>query len=401
MKKLLAILLALMLVLVSVTALADGDGLGGNDTPAAGDDNGGDNGGNNGGDNGGDNGGAAAASTPEDYLPDPADKYSNEEKVDEKNPLNNAANVKVKLTKKINMVSYDSTGETPAQYIEFEMDDKDVSNNTIDVANDDIPDVTISALTFVKGDDVEDVTITIPSAFPAIGVYKYHFSEKVYDKAGDGKTENVAGVTPAAGLLLTITVVQQGDEKKIAGVSVRQGAGDDESKIKTDEIENLYEAGALNISKTVDGNMGDKTATWTFTVELNADEQVMSDIKVNSESTGTLKINGAAADVIEGGWTGTKTVTVYLTHGQKLELDNIPAGVTYTVTETANSNYTLDKTGDSGTIESGEKASAEFKNTWNIIPDTGVALDSAVYMLILALVLAGIVVLKVRRREDY
>ena len=36
-----------------------------------------------------------------------------------------------------------------------------------------------------------------------------------------------------------------------------------------------------------------------------------------------------------------------------------------------------------------------------IVIDTGVALDSAVYMLIMALAVAGFVALKIRRREDY
>ena len=405
MKKLLAILLALMLVLVSVTALADGDGLGGNDTPAAGDGTdtpaGGD--GTDTPSDGGDSG--TTAKTPEDYLPNPEDKYSNTEKIDENNTLANEPNVSVTLSKKVNVVGYKEkedddeagTGKAPAQHIEFVVGQGQVSNNTIEVAQAEIPQVTISALDFAKEDTEETVTITIPSAFPAIGIYTYAVTENVYDKDGDDKVENVAGVTPASNLLLTITVVQQEDGPAIAGVSLRQ------NNVKTDEIENLYEAGALDITKTVDGNMGDKTATWTFTVELTSDVQVMSDIKVNSsESTGSMKINGSTATVIEGNGWKNKTVIVNLTHGQKLELDNIPAGVTYTVTETENSDYDeCIKEGDSGTIESGKKASAKFTNKWNIIPDTGVALDSAVYMLILALVLAGIVVLKVRRREDY
>lgn len=384
MKKLIALLLALMMVLVCTAALATEDDLEQPaDNPPVVEDGSGDKGGDN----------TSKASAPSDYLPDPEDTYSNKEKVDESNLIENKAGKIVTLDKAINVEGYNKTGVSPAMHVEFTVGDGTVSNNTISVAADDIPAVTISSADFSKADEVKEISISINKAFPAVGIYTYSITEAVYDKSGDDKTENVAGVTAASNLVLRISVVQTETGIAIAGVSLRQ------DEVKTDEIENLYESGALDITKTVSGNMADQTATWEFTVTFTSTNKVMSDISVTGD--GTLKDGENAITSISGdGWT-SKEVKVYLVHGQTLELDNIPAGVTYKVVETENANYTLTKNGDSGTIANKAKASATFLNEWNIEIDTGVALDFVPYVLIMALVLAGVALRIYRRRKEY
>jgi len=270
MKKLLAILMALMLVMVSAFALAGGVDPDVNspeeqdlqnlneEDPKKKDPN-----------------SEQPATSPnsgsaDSYLPEKEneDEFSNKEKVSESNPLNNEANVTVTLKKAINVEGYENTGAAPAQYITFTaaVPEQDyVTNNSVDVAKKDVPVVTFSDVNLAKGETTGDITITIPAAYPAVGVYHYDVTEKIYtDKTKT--TEGVAGTTAATNLKLTITVIQDQTDgsKKIAGVALRQ------SEIKTDEIENLFESGALDITKTVTGNMGDRTKPFTFTVTFTS-----------------------------------------------------------------------------------------------------------------------------------
>ena len=61
---------------------------------------------------------------------------------------------------------------------------------------------------------------------------------------------------------------------------------------------------------------------------------------------------------------GNETQTFALKAGEENTITGIPAGTAYTVTEEANSKYTTTKTGDTGTIASGETAEAVFTNTY-------------------------------------
>ena len=304
MKKLLAILLALMLVMVSAFALATEPEPDVTDT--AGQDQQGENGEDP---NPEQTASSSNSGSANSYLPNTDDEFSNKEQVSESNPLENQANVTVTLTKAINVEGYEDTGVAPAQYITFTAvvpDEDYITNNSVDVAKADVPVVTFSDVNLAKGIKTGDITITIPSAYPAVGVYSYNVTETIYSDATK-TTQGVAGTTAATNLKLTITVIQDQTDgsKKIAGVALRQ------SDVKTDEIENLFESGALDITKTVTGNMGDRTKPFTFTVALTSTTPVNSDI--------TSRGTGSYTGELEGdGWT-SKEITVTLTHGQTLE----------------------------------------------------------------------------------
>ena len=96
------------------------------------------------------------------------------------------------------------------------------------------------------------------------------------------------------------------------------------------KITNRLVSGSLEVAKTLKNG----TATeFSFQVELAADGQE----------------------------TITKEYTIF--SGESFRIDQIPAGVTYTVTELEKSGYTLEsKTGDTGVIEADQTAKAEFVN---------------------------------------
>lgn len=109
------------------------------------------------------------------------------------------------------------------------------------------------------------------------------------------------------------------------------------------------EVGALEVSKKVEGTAGDKTKAFTFTVTLS-----------------NKTVNGDYCDITFKDGIATFT----LKDGECKAATNLPAGVTYEVTEQeANQDgYTTEQTGTSGTIEADKMAAAVFTNTKNETP---------------------------------
>lgn len=116
-----------------------------------------------------------------------------------------------------------------------------------------------------------------------------------------------------------------------------------EASQKVEYFENDYFSGHLSISKQVAGNLGDPSKYFAVNVKFTAPEgkTVKSNIYYSGHSTDTNGTTPSVADKIEAGdgWTGDKTVTVYLKHDQTVKFTNIPFGVTYEITE---DNYSTD-----------------------------------------------------------
>ena len=182
--------------------------------------------------------------------------------------------------------------------------------------------------------------------------------------------------------------------------------------VKESSVKNTYNASNLTISKTVEGNMGDRDTKFDFkvTLEVPNGKTLRSDITVPEGSNITWN---------EGKTVGT--VTFKLSHGQSFTLMNLPYDIEYTVDEmngtTAlnqddkiNGTYQVSYDGNkAGTIGTGENKiaptngviSTEVTNTWgdnNI--DTGVILDNAPYMLMLAVVAGGAMMLVIKKRRE-
>ena len=163
---------------------------------------------------------------------------------------------------------------------------------------------------------------------------------------------------------------------------------------------NTYDAGTLEVSKVTTGNMADLDKAFAFTITFTAAEGAQITAAQKRAITVTTPEN------VTGSWADDGLVyTISLKDSQSVKFENLPAGTTYTVSENKEEyTHTADDEvySDSATkIDGGDDDTVEFTNTLDVEIDTGVALDSAVYMLIMALALAGFVVLKIRRREDY
>ena len=123
-------------------------------------------------------------------------------------------------------------------------------------------------------------------------------------------------------------------------------------KVTINNERNTY--GSLEISKTVEGNGGDTSKLFTFSITLSD----------TSYSGGTITApsgSGSSTAFASG------TATVYLKHGEKATASDLPNGMTYTVTEDNYSadGYSTTATSASGKIVGNETKAAAFTNTRN------------------------------------
>ena len=193
-----------------------------------------------------------------------------------------------------------------------------------------------------------DITVALPE-YTSVGVYEYTLKEVA------GKT---AGVTYYdKDIKLVVTVVNDNNGKlRIAAVHTESTG-----ETKSDNFPNTYKAGELDVSNAVTG--GSAAANNPTTIAVGV----------------PTKFN--------------------LKHGDTITIANLPYGVTYTVTETAAEGYTTEKTGDTGEIKAADQTAA-FTNTKAGEVDTGVVLNNMPYILVLAVLAAGVAVFIIRKRRE-
>lgn len=255
------------------------------------------------------------------------------------------------------------------------------------------------------GQAAQVFSIPLPEAnsFPKPGVYEYKLRE-----AG----ENKPGVSYHAGeIVLKVTVVDDGGFKRIVAVHAEEGAnGTAAAGTKLDTITNRYTAGELTLKKMVAGTLGDKKKEFSFTVKFTGEkgktyEKIMA---TGGSATGPLS------------FTVGESQTVKLKHNETLTFSNIPAGVTYEIVETEADGYVTTATNDgkkvdavaggartlTGKIEAptdgddGVDDAVIFTNTKDGEVDTGVLLDNAPYVLLLAVAIGGGALLLKKRSEE-
>lgn len=243
---------------------------------------------------------------------------------------------------------------------------------------------TITGATYDAGEATVDgttaaITIQLPT-YTNVGVYEYTLKEVA------GTT---AGVSYFSGNIKLVVTVINGDNGKlrVAGVHTETEGG-----TKSDIITNTYSAGTLNVSKTVNGILGDKTKYFEFNVTLTGEngKTYASSYNVdggsNENNPGTIEIG--------------EPTTFYLKDDETISIGNLPYGVEYTVTENdyREAGYTTTTTGDTGTIDKPSQTAA-FTNTKGGTVDTGIYLNNLPYLGALAIVLVAAVVLIRRRRR--
>lgn len=184
-------------------------------------------------------------------------------------------------------------------------------------------------------------------------------------------------------------------------------------KTKLSKIENTYQAGTVTITKSVTGNMGNKSTKFNFKVVLESEKPVNSIVTGNKTFTFTPNDNGMY----------TAEQTYQLSDSETWTITNLPFGVTYTV-------YEMNGDGETATaVDQGNTLTAESKtytvsydaaktgaldektanhkiatfvtnNCGDATIDTGVILDNAPYILMLAVVAGGAMMLVIKKRRE-
>lgn len=172
------------------------------------------------------------------------------------------------------------------------------------------------------------------------------------------------------------TVVEKGAE--IQGFILNAKSEPADGKVTVSEkpqtiaFTNIYEmmnpeAGTLIVKKTVSGDGADYNKAFTFTVELKSPEFIvipadpLHNNPAPSASPQPVVAKYGDVEFING------KATFTLKHNEKKTMTGIPAGMTYTVTESDNAGYTVTVNGTkettaTGKIESGKTATAAFNN---------------------------------------
>lgn len=171
----------------------------------------------------------------------------------------------------------------------------------------------------------------------------------------------------------------------------------------------------VELKKTVHGNFGDLNKKFTFNVAFtkNADKDYGPITVDNTAGYDIYKAaeNGEKGDKVEGAELAYgQTYIVTLKHDTKITFNNLPAGVTYTMTEKgkdADSNtldglYVVKGEQPNGTVSAGaEVDKVNIENTNEGSPDMGVVLDNAPYIAMLAIVaIGGVALMLNKRRRD-
>lgn len=220
-----------------------------------------------------------------------------------------------------------------------------------------------------------EITVALPE-YTSVGVYEYTLQEVAGTTAGVvyyGKT-----------IKLVVTVVNGTDGNiRVAAVHTES-----EDEVKSDKFENTYSAGTLTVKKTVTGNLGDKNKEFDFTVTFAAPE--------GKNWTPAIGASEGATMVEDN----PMSYTFKLKHDAMATFGNLPAGVTYTVTETPVDGYTTNNIEQKGTIVAGLNE-VTFINEKSGTIDTGVTTENLPYVLLIGfVVLAGAALLIKRKAHN-
>ena len=222
-----------------------------------------------------------------------------------------------------------------------------------------------------------DIIVELP-VYERVGVYEYTLREVA------GTTAGVRYYGNDIRLIVTVINDEKSGKLRIAAVHTESVGAE-----KSDSFPNTYAAGTLHITKTVTGNLGDKSRYFAFTVTLTG-QAGKTYAESFAVSGGSHEENPTAVKLGEA-------TTVYLKYGETLSIANLPYGVSYTVEEATPEDYSVTMDGNRGTVDAAS-VTAAFTNNKGGTPDTGISLDSLPYVAMLTLAAVGAVVMLLKKR---
>lgn len=244
------------------------------------------------------------------------------------------------------------------------------------------------------------------------GIYTYGLTENAVNEAGVKQNDKH----------YTLTIYALNDPTYNAGTNrigeYKFRLAEDGVTGKLSKVENSYYAGTVDITKVVKGNFANREQEFNFEVTLESDLPVTSEVTIAGEKV-TFARNTATNKYVA-------TKDIKLKDGGTAGIQNLPYGVTYTVKEfttdasgnktayAVNDNdkltvngqeYTVDFKNETGEFaytagETGKREVTITNDTGSGDVDTGVILDNAPYILMLAVVAGGAMMLVIKKRRE-
>ena len=237
--------------------------------------------------------------------------------------------------------------------------------------------------------DVANLNITKP------GIYYYTVTET---------PSNTAGVDYAADPMIMVITAGYADDGEDSTLSYWVGLHDSkEFNNKNKSFENTYTAGSLKVTKKVTGSLGNKDKKFNIDVTFTAPAGKTVKSTITYVNNGEKSIAPAAWTLNTTTNQYEATVTVELAHKGSVQFNNIPKDVTYIVEEQdySGAEYTATYEGDEGgTIANDVKSTTITNHKGDDNIDTGVILDNAPYILMLAVVAGGAMTLVIKKRRE-
>lgn len=242
------------------------------------------------------------------------------------------------------------------------------------------------------------------------GIYTYGLTENAVNEAGVKQNDKHYTLT-----IYALNDSTASGTNKIGEYKFRLDEVNGQRKLG--EVENSYYAGAVDITKVVEGDFANREQEFNFEVTLESDLPVTSEVTIAGEKV-AFTLNTTTNKYVA-------TADIKLKDGETKGIQNLPYGVTYTVKEfttdtSGNKTYAV-KDNDELTVN-GQKYTVEFDNETGAFAytagetgtrevtitndagdgeiDTGVILDNAPYMLMLAVVAGGAMMLVIKKRRE-
>lgn len=258
----------------------------------------------------------------------------------------------------------------------------------------------------------QTVTVDFSSIFfTAPGIYRYIITET---------PSTDSGITNDAAATRTLDVYVEYDgasdtNLKVSGYVLHTGdEANPTEEQKSAGFTNTYTTNNLTLTKDVTGNQGNRDKYFEFTVNITGAVEGtvytvdLSGAEANPSVDGETKTNLSSLTVGED---GNITETYYLKDDQSIVIQGITAATQYQITESDYSKdgytttYTLDSesamtgnTFDARTMDNESHTVLFTNNKAGVVP-TGILLETAPYLILGVIVIAGVIALFVTRRR--
>lgn len=300
------------------------------------------------------------------------------------------------------------------------------------------PDDTTTSGTPTDADDntqkyaEKEMTVDFSSiSFTAPGIYRYIITETA---------STASGITNDAVSTRTLDVyvqykntaesgqdpVYSNTELEVSHYVLHEGLEDPaaQGEEKSDGFTNTYTTYDLTLEKNVTGNQGDRDKYFAFTVNITG---AVAGTVYTVDLPETENHEDNSTDPLTVGVGGSVSATYYLKHGQSIVIQGLTADTHYTITEddyssdgystaysvkvgdnevvsseqsntTNDRKMSIDATQPEGTAITGDNV-VTFTNSKSGTVPTGILLETAPYLILGAVVVAGLVVLFATRRR--